>query len=190
MIRREKNINKFSRNFADFLRSSACYLRLSASKEKGFTIIELILYVLIFAIIGTLAAAVFGLAIKSKTTIGRSGEVQLNVQKAVDQMIDRVHSSLAINDASSTLSLKMSDSAKDPTIFALASGTITIQESSSPAAAITPSSVFFTSLNFTKINNIAPATSSVQIKITGGYNSAGVADSSTLYSIQTTAMPL
>ena len=160
------------------------------SQRSGFTIIELIIYVLIFAVIGTLASAVFGLAVKSKTTIGRSGEIQISVQKAVEQIIDRVHSSLTINGASSTLSLKMSDVNKDPTIFSLSAGAVNIKEGTGAAAPVTPTTVFITSLSFTKIDNPAPATSSVQIQITGGYNNAGVADSSTLYSIQTTALPL
>ncbi|MEK7147026.1 MAG: prepilin-type N-terminal cleavage/methylation domain-containing protein [Patescibacteria group bacterium] len=156
----------------------------------GFTLIELILYVLIFAIVGTLAAGVFSFVIKSKIVISRSSEVQLNVQRITEQIVDRVHSSLAINDASSTLSLKMADVNKDPTIFALASGTITIKEGGSVAAPMSPSTTIFTALNFTKIDNPAPATSSVQIKITGGYNENGTTTSDTLYNIQTTALPL
>lgn len=160
------------------------------NNQSGFTIIELIIYILIFAVIGTLAAAVFSLAVKSKNIVARSGEVQLNIQKAVEQIIDRVHSAVTINDASSTLSLKMSDVNKDPTIFSLSAGAVNIKEGAGAAAPITPPTIFITFLSFTKINNPAPATSSVQISITGGYNNAGIAESSTLYSIQTTALPL
>jgi len=158
--------------------------------DSGFTLIELILYFAIFGIVATLGVSVFSYALKGRTTVRKLGEVQVNVQRATDQIVEKVHTSLTINDASSTLSLKMSDSAKDPTIFALSSGAITIQEGTSTAVAITPDTIVVTSLTFTKITNPSPATSSVQIKMTAGYNVAGSADPGTAYSIQTTAMPL
>jgi hypothetical protein len=101
-----------------------------------------------------------------------------------------VHTATVINDASSTLSLKMADGSKDPTIIALSSGTVTIKEGAGAANAITPLTIFVTALTFSKQDNPSPSTSSVQIKMTTGYSSAGVADSNTLYSLQTTAMPL
>lgn len=153
--------------------------------------VELILYFAIFGIVATLGVSVFSFALKGRTAVRQLAEVHVNTQHAVEQIVDRVHVAVTINDASSTLNLKMSDSAKDPTVFALSSGAITIQEGTSTASAITPSTVVVSSLSFTKITNPSPATSSVQIRVTAGYNDgSGAAAPGTSYSIQTSAAPL
>lgn len=160
------------------------------SDRSGFTLLELIIYLTIFGIVGTLAAGVFNFALKARVVVGREAEVQSTAQRVLEQMIERVHASLGINDASSTLSLKMADGAKDPTIFGLSSGEVTIKEGAGATLSITPTTTLTTQLSFTKITNPSPATSSVQITITVGYNEGGVAASSTLYTLQTTALPL
>jgi len=167
-----------------------CNGELRNELQGGFTLLELILYITIFSIVGTLAASVFSFALKSKVSIGRLNEVQLDSQRMFAQIVDRVHTATTINDASSTLSLKMADATKDPTIIAVSSSAITLKEGSGAAISITPSTTLVTALTFTLITNPSPSTSSVQIKMTTGYSSAGVADSNTLYSLQTTAMPL
>lgn len=157
----------------------------------GFTLFELIIYLTIVAVVGTVGGAVLTYALNAKTAVGRHGEVQNQTQRALLQIVDRVHASQGITSAASALTLKMSNPAKDPTVFALSSGAVTIQEGAGSAVAITPSStVTVSSLAFTKIDNPSPATSSVRIVITASYNNNGVADPNTRYTLQTTAAPL
>ena len=158
--------------------------------RAGFSIFELIIYISIFAIMGILGAFVFDYSVRSKQTTTRSNEVFTNTQRMMSQIVDLVHTSVTINDASSTLSLKMSDSAKDPTIVALTSGEITIKEGVGNATSVTPSVLFINSLTFALVTNPSPSTSSVRIVLTAGYEVDGAADQNTLYTLQTTAAPL
>ncbi len=155
--------------------------------KSGFTLFELIIYITILAIIGTVGATVLDYSLSTKAKVSRLSEVNLNLERAMLQMVDRVHTSQSITDASSTLILKMADASKDPTVFALSSGTATIQEGSGSAIAITPPTVTVISLQFTKITNTNPATSSVRIIISAGYNDNGAIDQNTRYTLQTTA---
>lgn len=156
----------------------------------GFSIFELIIYISIFAIMGILGAFVFDYSVRSKQITSRSNEVFTNTQRMMSQMVDFVHNAVTINGASSTLNLKMSDSGKDPTVIALASGAITIKEGVGNATSVTPSALFVNSLTFTLITNPSPSTSSVRIVLTAGYAVDSAADEKTLYTLQTTAAPL
>jgi len=161
--------------------------------RKGFTILELMIYIVIFAIIGTLGAAVFDFALRAKNATGRLGDVQTATQQVLSQMVERVYTATDINGASTTLNLKMSDGSKDPTIFALSGGVVTIEEGAGGAVGITPDTLYVTELTFSKLSNpnsAGTATSSVQIRITGGYNEGSAADSKTLFTLQTTALSL
>lgn len=151
------------------------------------------IYIVIFAIVGTLGAAVFDFALRAKNATSRLGDTQTGVQQALSQMVERVYAATDINNASTTLNLKMSDGAKNPTVFSLSDGAVTIKEGSGDAAVITPDTLYVTELAFSKISNpnsAGTATSSVQIRITGGYNEGSAADSKTLYTLQTTALSL
>lgn len=162
-------------------------------ERRGFTILELTIYIAIFAIVGTLGAAVFDFALRAKNATSRLGDSQTALQQVLSQMVERVYSATDINGASTTLNLKMSVGAKDPTVFALASGTVTMKEGASGTVVITPDTLYVTALVFSKISNASAAgtaTSSVQIRITGGYNEGSAADPKTLYTLQTTALSL
>lgn len=151
------------------------------------------IYIVIFAIVATLGATVFDFALRTKDTTHRLTETQSGVQQAMQQIVDKVYTAIDINDASTTLNLKMSDSTKNPTIFSLATGSLMMKEGSSAATAVTASTIYITALTFTKFSNPNPggtATSSVQIRITAGYNEGSAADTKSIYTLETTALSL
>ncbi|OHB22859.1 MAG: hypothetical protein A2939_03565 [Parcubacteria group bacterium RIFCSPLOWO2_01_FULL_48_18] len=157
---------------------------------KGFSLIELIVYFAIFGIAATLALSVFNFALEGKIAVRQMTEVHLNAQRTLEQIVERVRFSQTITDASSTLQLAMASSSINPTIFGLSSGAITIKEGTGAAVSITPSTIYVSSLAFTKITNTAPSTSTVKIQLTVGYNDKGTVKEGTEYSLQTVAMPL
>lgn len=163
------------------------------NKRSGFTLIEMMIYIVIFAIVATLGATVFDFALRTKDTTNRLTEAQSGVQQAVQQIVDKVYTAVDINDASTTLNLKLSDSTKNPTVFSLASGALMMQEGNNAAVAVTPSTLYVSALTFIKLSNPNPAgtaTSSVQIRITAGYNEGSAADTKSLYTLETTALSL
>lgn len=154
----------------------------------GFTIIELLIYLSIFAILGGLAATVLDFTLRNRVVISRSNEVYLASERVLSQIVDRVHASTKITSASgNTLVLQMPSAGINPTIFSLVADQVTIKEGSSATSTITPATVIVDTLSFTEITN---STSSVQINIRMGYNNAGVVEETTLYQLQTTALPL
>ncbi len=162
--------------------------RAPGKHRSGFTLIELVIYFGIFAVMVALGGVVLSYALKSKNSTGRASEVFLGTERALLQIIDEVHSASAVTSASgNTLQLKMVDPASDPAIISLVSGGVTLKEGTNATTTITPSTIIVSSLSFTKINN---ASSSVQVKITAGYNDNGTVDPNTLYSLQTAAFPL
>lgn len=163
------------------------------NKRSGFTLIELMIYIVIFGIVATLGATVFDFALRTKDMTHRLTETQSGVQQAVQQIVDKVYTATDINDASSTLNLKMSDGTKNPTVFSLATGSLMMQEGAGAAVAVTPSTLYVSALTFTKFSNPNPvgtATSSVQIRITAGYNEGSAADAKSLYTLETAALSL
>lgn len=163
-------------------------LRQKAEAKKGFTIVELLIYLSIFAILGGLAATVLDFTLRNRVVISRSNEVYLATERALSQIVDRVHAATKVTSASgSTLQLQMPSASLDPTFFSLSGGQVTIKEGLSATSTITPSSIIVDTLSFTKINN---STSSVQIRIRAGYSEAGTVKETTLYQLQTTALPL
>lgn len=154
----------------------------------GFTLAELLVYLGLFGILAFLAGNILAITLESKNTSSHLSEIQSNANRLLNFMVEKVHSSVRITDASTTLNLEMASSSVNPTVFSLsASGTIILQEGIATSS-LSPDTLIITALSFTKITNPNPSTSSVQILMTIGCNTNGVADSA--YSFRTTAMPL
>jgi type II secretory pathway component PulJ len=159
--------------------------------KNGFTLIELIIYFGIFAVISVVGVLTLNTALESRTTVRELAETQTQVQRAIEFMVDKVRtsSSISASTTASELWLNRSVAAENPTVFRLSGSSITIQEGTNPQEAITPSTILVTELVFTLFSNPAPATSSVRIRLTAGYNAGGSVSPGTSYTLQTTAMP-
>ncbi len=156
---------------------------------KGFTLIEAIVYVGIFVMVATLGATVFDFALRSKRTSGRMGDVYMNANRTMQQIVDRVHAASYIKSASgNTLVLWMNDNTS--TTFSLVNNAVTQQEGVGLVTTTTPSTLFVSDLTFTAVKNPAPSATSTQIILTVGYNNEGVLDSATTYTLRTTVLPL
>jgi prepilin-type N-terminal cleavage/methylation domain-containing protein len=164
-------------------------------KQKGgFTLIELVVYVAIFAIVGTLGGTVLDFALKSKSSTNRSNEVFFGTERAMTQIVQHIHGASSVTTASgSTLVIQESGAS---TIISLQSNGIVIKEGTNTTTTVTPSSLFVETLSFTSStntlvnNDFTAQNASVQISITAGYNDGGVIDAGTRYTLQTTALPL
>lgn len=115
--------------------------------QKGFTLIELIIYVAIVSTVVTAAVyfswdIIFG-QIKSEV----AQEVQQNSRIALDRMSYEIRRAKAINSVGTSLSLTMQDDTV--TVFDIASEQLRINEDGAGAAALTASRVRVTNLTFT-----------------------------------------
>lgn len=106
--------------------------------NKGFTIIELLLYIFIFGACLTMLSSFVSMVngAKAKNAIISEVEQQGNeISYVIRQAIIASSgiTSPSSGSSSNTLTLTFIDSAKNPTIFSLIGGHVTMKEGSSPA---------------------------------------------------------
>lgn len=101
--------------------------------KRGFTLIELILYVGVAAFVLTAAVSFAALLIRTQTknrTIAEVNEQGTLVMQTISRAIQTANSinSPLAGVSATQLSLTMSDATKDPTIFGVSSGAFQVQE--------------------------------------------------------------
>lgn len=137
--------------------------------RQGFSFIELLLYMTLFI---TASVLIVGI-LESVTRIqGRESAVVSVTSESnfVIQTIQRVvRDSSLIEDASSSLKLRMKALTKDPTRIYLSGTTIYMQEGGATPIELTTDKVNASGLTFTKFSN-PPSKDSVQIDLTIAYN--------------------
>lgn len=131
-------------------------------KEKGFTLVEILVYV---AILGVVVASFVSFAISIASSRGKvyvQQEVQANARVALNLITQKIISANGVNFSSSNfdsdlgvLSLSMADNSKNPTIISLTGddGQIQIQEGTDPALPVTSNEVRVTNLVFTNLTS-------------------------------------
>lgn len=144
-------------------------------KNKGFSLVETLLYVTIVSMV--LFSIVFLLSFLTSTRVKNATIYDVNSQGAyvMQLMVNTVRNADSIDfplasATSSTLSLTVSDGMLSPTVFDVASGTLRIKEGASNPIPLTNSHVTVSSLTF---QTIAPASSvdkTVKVSFTISYN--------------------
>ncbi len=139
--------------------------------NKGFTLLEFLLYIGIVGIILTVSGAIGLNVLFGKAKLMSIEEVSQNARFAMEDMALKIRNSEAINSpatstSASTLSLQMADSTKNPTVFDVSSGIVQITEGTGSAVDLTSSEVTVTTLQFSNISySNTPGTVRVQMTI-------------------------
>ena len=140
--------------------------------NKGFTLVELILYIAIISIFIGGAVLFAWNVIYGQVKSSIHQEVNQNLRLASKRIIYEIRNASDINSVtSSTLSLSSSDSARNPTVFDLFEGQLRIGYGTSgacPATApcpLTSNRVSVTSLSFTDVSS-NPDSKNIQFTIT------------------------
>ncbi|PIT92169.1 MAG: hypothetical protein COU08_03740 [Candidatus Harrisonbacteria bacterium CG10_big_fil_rev_8_21_14_0_10_42_17] len=163
-----------------------------SSKSEGFTLIEVLIYV---AIIGSVVSSflLFNLSIlNSGSKSYATQEVNGNLRIALDIVGERIRAAEGVTVSNSvfdtnpgTLSLVMSDGAKNPTVFDVSGGILRITEGVDDPINITTDEVNLTNVVFTNLT-ASSSRENIRIEITGGLRNAADANTSYTNSIQTT----
>ncbi len=147
--------------------------------SQGFTLIELLIYTGIIAIVGTLLGGVLLNVTKIQNKETASSEVNQQLDFVLQSINRLVRESsvvdIAGNSATSTLVLRMKDSAKDPTVIYLNNGKIFVKEGLATTTPLVNSAVTVDSLSFLKISTY-PGHDSVQVDMAISYNNVGNLD--------------
>lgn len=143
--------------------------------RHGFSLLEILIYTAIIGIVGSFFSGILLSVTRIQNQQNASTEVnqQLNFVISNIQRVIRESSYVDITagTVATTLTLKMPDPAKDPTVIKITSGKVTLQQGGSSLIDLTTSAVTVDKLAFLKITNY-PGHDSVQIDVTLSHNTS------------------
>jgi prepilin-type N-terminal cleavage/methylation domain-containing protein len=139
-------------------------------RQKGYTLIELLLYVSIVGVLLTSVVMFYGTALDSRVKNQSIVEVNQQGGAAMEYMAQTIRnaSSITLPAAAGTgaqLTLAMPDAGSNPTIFNLSGTTLQVTEGASAAVALTNDKVQITSLSFKNLSR-ASTPGVVQVTMT------------------------
>lgn len=143
-------------------------------KKRGFTLIELILYVALVSLLLVALSGVVGMVLSARVKGQSIAEVEQQGLQAMHRITDTLRNAQGVTSpgagaSASSVTVDVLTIANDPTIFNLSSGILQMQEGTTPAVALTNSRVVVSSLTFQNLSQ--PSTpGSVRIQFTVTYN--------------------
>lgn len=125
----------------------------SRPRVRGFTLVELLLYVALTGILLTSVSLTYYVVLRSRVKGETVSDVESVGRMALERMGSAIRNANAITSPTTgstqaTLTLSVPDSAKNPTVFSLSSGVLMIQEGAGAAVALTPARITVGSLTF------------------------------------------
>ncbi|MFA6307251.1 MAG: prepilin-type N-terminal cleavage/methylation domain-containing protein [Patescibacteria group bacterium] len=130
---------------------------MSILNKKGFTLVELIIYISLASLILLAITGFFQLHIASRVKNKTITEVEQQGVQILNLISQYVVNASAIDSpatgvSSSNLSLQMPTVASNPTIFSFSGGNLYITEGASSPVVLNSSSVEITNINFTNLS--------------------------------------
>lgn len=149
-------------------------MRLSKYNQKGFTILEMLLYVSICSVLllslSLFLTTLFGARIKHQS-IADVNQQGAQVMQLLTETIRNAESiqTPTVGATSPTLSVTVSDGLLSPTIFSVSSGTVMISEGGGPNILLTNSHVTVSNFLFKNISSASSSDRTIQISYTIDY---------------------
>ncbi len=142
-----------------------------SSTQKGFTLLELVIYLtLVVGILVTATTFAWNI-INSRTKAFAIQEVQQNGRFIMDKFTQTVRSAqditVPVTGASGdTLELVMRDVSKDPIIFSLSGGILSMSAGGGTTYDLHSSAITVSALQFTNVSSVDDASRNVQVQVT------------------------
>lgn len=138
--------------------------------QRGYTLMELLLYVVISASLLTGVSVFFGIAADARIKNQSISEVEQQGQAAITYMAQTIRNATSITaptigSSAGTLTLVVPTGSLSPTVFSVASNVLQVQEGSGAVVALTNSKVQVTSLTFTNVSR-SSTVESIRISMT------------------------
>lgn len=141
-------------------------------KNNGFTLVEIIVYIFVVAVI-LVGVTYYAIDVIGAQTKARSyQEVQQNARFAIKRITQEIRAADDLNEGSSvfgtnpgTLSLVHQDPTKDPTVFAVTGGRMTITQGTSGPYYLTSDKVTVTDFTLTNLS-VSERTRNIKITLT------------------------
>lgn len=148
-------------------------------KSKGFTLVELLVYVSTSGIVILIIISVLFMLMQSKSKSNAISEVEQQGNFAMDTILQSVRNAETINSpvqgaSSAVFELDVVDSLADPTTYDLNSGKIRITEGVTTPVDLTSAELTITNLNFQNLSrNNTPGNVRISFTITKEANGRG-----------------
>lgn len=135
--------------------------------KKAFTLLEIILYIGLLTLFLAIAGGIAINIIFNKTKLSVTQEISQNGRFAMEKIYNSIINADGINiptlgQSGAVLSLTVTDSLKNPTIFDLSNGVLRIKEGSNQPIDLTSDKVIVTSLS---LSNVSYTNTSGTIKV-------------------------
>lgn len=143
--------------------------------QKGFTLIELMLYIGICSFMLLVVFLFVSQILEARVKAQTIAEVEQQGDWAVQVITQAIRNSAspinspAAGASANTLSLKFIDVTKNPTVFALSSGAITVSEAGGATINLTNSKIIISSLTFQNVTKTGTK-GSVKFSFTATFN--------------------
>jgi len=146
-----------------------------STPRSAYTLVELLIFLAITAVVALALAGILIVTVQLQAHQSSAGEVQTESTAVLQQLQYDVQNASLINipldTPTTTLSLRMSSPALDPTTVTLASGTLYVQQGASSTQPLTSSRIVISNLSFTRHAN-PPSHDSLNISFTAAANVA------------------
>ncbi len=137
-------------------------------KKRGFTLPEVLIYLVIFVLIAGIAVSSLVAMSRALTTLRTTRGTTDSTLVAFERMVRDVRSAVSINMGASTLGTSPGVLTLDTGVKYFLSGTtLMVQEGSASASALVPSNVSFTSLIFRKAQTAASQGLKIEATVNG-----------------------
>jgi len=125
--------------------------------ERGYTLVELILYVVVVSALLTGVTSFFGLAVDSRIKNQSMNEVNQQGDAVMDQIAGTIRGASTITSpapgaTASALTVTVPTGANSPTVYDVASGVLEIKEGTAAYVPLTNSKVQVTALTFKNVS--------------------------------------
>ena len=139
-------------------------------KKAGFTLVEILVYLALFAIISVAVLSSLGSMGRALALLRSTRGATDSTLIAFDRMTRSIQAASSVNVVSSTLSVSPGTLVLDTgTQFFLSGTSLMVQEAGAPAVQLAPPSVVFSSLVFRKIQTAASLGVKIEA-VVGGKN--------------------
>lgn len=123
-------------------------------KPKGFTLIEIMIYIALTAMLMVALSSFLNMTLESQVKVDTMNNVENNGWRAVSYIDQTIRNSTGITSPTegqsvSTLTLTMADASKNPTVFSITDGQLYIQEGIGDPVSLLPVNVIISNLTFT-----------------------------------------
>jgi len=126
-------------------------------KNHGFTLVELVLYVSLAAILLVGVSIFFSVLLNARTKNKTIAEVEQNGVQVMNLITQTIRNAIKINSpaqgtSAASLSVNVADASSSPTVFDLVDGAIRLTEGSSTPITLTSSRITATNLTFANLS--------------------------------------